>query len=78
MRRFKGELTVTLSDGSVEHCHIQERGRKNFGDRVQEDVKMILDNAPPGHVKINYKGDFAAGLYDSLKELERKRNETKE
>jgi len=78
MRRLRGELTVTLSDGYVEHAHIRERHREKFVDRIQENLKIILGSGPPGHVKINYRGDLAAEMYDVIKKAERERNGEKE
>jgi hypothetical protein len=70
--RFVGEITVTFADGYVEECMVKERvdkGKQHFLDMVREYSQLILKEAPKdGHVKLNYKGDFAREIAECMGE----------
>jgi len=72
--RFVGIITVTFPDGYIEKCVIKERvekGKENFLNLVKEYGLLILEHAPKGKVKLNYKGDFAKTIAEHLKEREK-------
>jgi len=66
-KRLFGKVTITLPDGYVEVCKISERGTKRYLERLKENIEIILKEAGNGNVKLNYRGPFAAGIYDFLK-----------
>ena len=66
-KRFEGILTVEWED-HVEVCHVKERTREKFLERLNDARIEIFKYIPEGtHVKTNYRGDFAAGFAEKLR-----------